>query len=303
MLSPLRDVPLRLLLGEQVDLGEGDDLRQAVEPRAVAGELAPDGPVVRLRIPLRRRDLDQVDEQPAALEMGEELVPEAGALGGALDQPGDVGEHQLAVVQLDRPQVGLDGGERVAGDLRVGAGQPGEQRGLAGVRQADEADVGEQLQPQLDLAGLALEPALGEARRLPGRGREALVAVAAGAAARHDQPLPVGEQLGLRAVQPVDDGARRDRDHPVLPALAVLALALAVLAAAGAEVPAAPERGEVAALGVADEHDVAAAAAVAAVGPAARHVRLAAKADHAVAAAAALDVDLRSVEEHAAKLA
>jgi hypothetical protein len=82
----------------------------------------------------------------------------------------------------------------------------------------------------------------------------------------------------------------------------VPALALTVLAAARAEVAAPAQRGEVAALRVADQDDVAAASPVAAVRPAPRDVRLAAEADHAVAAAPALHVDLRSVEEHAAKL-
>jgi hypothetical protein len=75
-----------------------------------------------------------------------------------------------------------------------------------------------------------------------------------------------------------------------------------VLAAPGAKVTAASQRREVAPLGVADEHDVTAAPAVAAVGAAAGHMRLAPEADHAVSATAALHVDLRSVVEHAAKL-
>jgi hypothetical protein len=83
----------------------------------------------------------------------------------------------------------------------------------------------------------------------------------------------------------------------------MLALALAVLSAAGAEMAASPQRGKVAALRVADEHDVAAATAVAAVGTAARHMSLAAKADHAVAAAAGFHINLGSIEEHAAKVA
>ena len=89
----------------------------------------------------------------------------------------------------------------------------------------------------------------------------------------------------------------------VLPPLPVLALAAPVAAAAGPEVAAAPERREIAARGIADQDHVAAAAAVAAVGPAARHVRLAAEADAAVAAAPTFDVDLRPVEKHGAKLA
>ena len=167
----------------------------------------------------------------------------------------------------------------------------------------DQADVGEQLEAQLDLTRLALEAALREPRRLPRGGGEALVAVTARAAARDHDPLAVGEQLGLRAVEAQDDRPGRHRNDAVRPALPVLALALAVLPAPGAEVPAPPERGEVAALGVADQHDVAAAPAVAAVGTAARHVRLAPKADHAVAAAAALHIDLGSIEKHGAKVA
>ena len=55
-------------------------------------------------------------------------------------------------------------------------------------------------------------------------------------------------------------------------------------------------------MGVADEHHVAAASSVPAIRTAAGHMRLAPKADHAVAAAAAFDMHLRSVEQHAAKL-
>jgi hypothetical protein len=37
-----------------------------------------------------------VQQHAAALDMAEEAVAEAGALMGALDQAGDVGEHELA---------------------------------------------------------------------------------------------------------------------------------------------------------------------------------------------------------------
>ena len=82
----------------------------------------------------------------------------------------------------------------------------------------------------------------------------------------------------------------------------VALLALAVDALRGAVVRRAAQRLEVAPRGVADQHDVAPAAAVAAVGAAARHVRLAAEAHAAVAAAATLDPDLRPIREHALKL-
>ena len=47
---------------------------------------------------VERRQVEHVHEQPRALDVREEVVAEAGAVAGALDQPGDVGDHQLAVV-------------------------------------------------------------------------------------------------------------------------------------------------------------------------------------------------------------
>ena len=49
-----------------------------------------------------------VHQQAAALHVREELVAEAGALAGALDQPRDVGQHQLAVLGLDHAEHGLE---------------------------------------------------------------------------------------------------------------------------------------------------------------------------------------------------
>ena len=108
-------------------------------------------------------------EQPRALDVREEVVAEPGAGARALDQAGDVGEHELAVVGVERAEHRLERRERVAGDLRLRARQAREQRGLAGVGEPDEPDVGEQLELQLDLALLPRQPALGEPRRLPRR--------------------------------------------------------------------------------------------------------------------------------------
>ena len=49
-----------------------------------------------------------MDERPTTLDVGEELVAEPGALGGALDQPGDVGEHELSLAVVDRPEHRLE---------------------------------------------------------------------------------------------------------------------------------------------------------------------------------------------------
>ena len=119
------------------------------------GQLRPHRLVVGDRVAFHRRQVDEVDEHRAALDVGEELVTEPGPLGRPFDQPGDVGDHRLAVLALDRPQHRRERRERVVGDLRRRPRQPAQQRGLAGVRQPDQPDVGQQFQPQLDPVGFA----------------------------------------------------------------------------------------------------------------------------------------------------
>ena len=72
-------------------------------------------------------------------------------------------------------------GERIIGDLRLGGGDGGEEGRFAGVRQTDEAGVGNELEPQkkraLD-AGLAgIGPARGAVGRQTHRERRAAMAV------------------------------------------------------------------------------------------------------------------------------
>ena len=148
------------------------------------GELALDRGVVGDRVgAVERREVEHVHQQARALDVREELVPEAGAVAGALDQPRDVGDHELAVVGLERAEHRLERRERIVGDLRPRARQPREQRGLAGVRQPDEADVGEQLELQLDQPSSPGRPRSASRGAWRVGGREALVAAAARAAA------------------------------------------------------------------------------------------------------------------------
>ena len=58
------------------------------------GQLALDRREVRLGVAaVERREVEDVDEQPRALDVGEEVVAEARALARALDQARDVGER------------------------------------------------------------------------------------------------------------------------------------------------------------------------------------------------------------------
>ena len=139
-------------------------------------------------------------------------------------------------------------------------------------------------------------PRLGEPRRLVRRAGEALVAAAARTAPRHQRPLPGRDEVVDGAVG-LDQRLGPGR-HADLERLAVLAVAqrpLPVAAPARLEVRPAPEALQIAQRVVAHEHDVAAATAVATVRPALGHVRLAAEAEAAVAAAAGVDVDSRAI--------
>jgi len=79
-----------------VDLVERHQPLPLGEHRAEGGELGADG---REGLPSSldpRRRIDDVDEQPGALEVAEEVDPQPGAAVGALDEPGNVGEDQGA---------------------------------------------------------------------------------------------------------------------------------------------------------------------------------------------------------------
>ena len=162
-------------LGQQVDLVQDDDLRQLVEARAVGGQLAVDrGPALgRLAV----GGVDHVHEHPRALQVREELVAEPDALARALDQPRTSATVSCRPSGASTvPSIGasvVNGYSATFGrafEIRV------RERRLARVREPDERRVRDQLQPQLELGLLARQADLGEARRLPRRGREAPVA-------------------------------------------------------------------------------------------------------------------------------
>ena len=275
--------------------------RQRGEPRVVLGQLALDHLEVALRVrAVQRREIQDVHQQPRALDVREEVVAEPGALGGALDQPRDVGEHELAVVGVDRPQHRLQRRERVRGDLRLRArhhataartcprsGSPTSPTSASSFRCSSTGPF------------LARQAALGEPRRLARGGGERLVAAPARAAAGDRDLLAGPHEVVAAAVPALDVGARRHGDHEPVAVGAGHQLAQAVPAALGLEAPAPAEGLQVAQGVVAAQDDVAAAAAVAAVGPALGHARLAPERHRAVAAPSGLHFDPCAIRQHA----
>ena len=165
---------------ERVGFRERDDFGLLGEAVAVGLELLADGAVGPAG--MFARAVDEVEQHAAALDVAEEAVAEAGALVRALDQARDVGEHEFALGRPHDAEARLERRERIVGDLRLRRADGGEKGRLAGIRQADEPGIGDELQPQPEPALLALEARIGAARGAVGRGREMGVAEAAVAA-------------------------------------------------------------------------------------------------------------------------
>ena len=282
---------------ERVDLVEPDDLRLLGKAVTVKCELVADravgaGDVVEGAV-------DQMKDHCAALDMAEKAGADPDPLARALDQSGEVGQDELLVMQPHDAELRLQGRERVVGDLRPGMRDRGEKGRLAGVGQADETGIGDQLQAQPD-PGLAARPAgIGAARRAIGRALVMRVAETAVAALQKDEPLAgageVGEHLAVLGIH--DLGADRNLQDQIFASRA------GALAPGAGPAVVRPEMLPIAKVDQGIEiigrgkDDVAASAAVTAVGAAELDEFLAAKARAPAPAVTALQVDLALVEK------
>ena len=226
-------------------------------------------------------------------------VAEAEALMRTFDEPRQVGQHEFAAVDRDDAEARMQRRERIVRDLRFCGRDDREEGRFAGIGQADQAGVGDQLQPQDDRALLAGLARIGAARRAVGRGFEVLVAKPAVAASRDHHALADLRQVGdqslvvllkyLRASGHFEDGVRAASAR-ALPAHAMpagLGLEMLLVAVVYERVEAFD----------AERHDITAAPAVAAVRAAELDEFLSPEGDAARAAVAGADVDASFVEE------
>src|SRR5436305_832148 len=224
-----------------------------------------------------RGGIDDMDQHSGSVHVAEEFQPQPGPGMGALDQPGKVRHDERRILrQLDDAQHRLQGGEGIIANLGPGGAGGRQERRLTGIGKADEAGIRDQLQLQPQPARLPRLTQLGEAWRLPGRGLEAGITPTAPSPASDHQPLIRTNQVRDRlALLILDERARWDLQDEVGGVFPV--------APATAATPT-PARGEVMLEAVILERlelpgnledYMAAAAAVAAVGAAARHVLLA----------------------------
>jgi hypothetical protein len=232
-----------------------------------------------------------------------ERVTQAGTAARALDETRHVrdGRPPLVVLtELHDAEVGLEGGERVVGDLRGGGGDGRKQGRLAGVRQPDEPDVGDEaeLEPEPCLrTGLAL---LCVAGRLVRGSLEMRVAETAAPAARDHRLLSYGHEVGqeLAGLVAIDRGPGRNVEDQVVARLAVTAGTRAAATGRRPEMVSVAEIAERRLARVDTKVDRASASAVTAVRAAAWDVCLLPEGRGPVAAVAGADPDLHAVEEH-----
>ena len=241
-----------------------------------------------------------MQQQPRALQVPQEAVPQPGALGCPADQPRHVGHHEAApVFHAHHAQIGVQRGERIVSHLRTGIRDLRDEGGLARVGHAQQAHVGQHLQLQLQPTLLARPARRGLARCPVGAALEMQVAQAAITALGQHHPLAVGGQVKeqLARVLVMDLRAHRHAQHDVVATLAVLVRAPAVLATACLVLAGIAEIDQRVDVAIGLGQDGTAPAAIAAIGPTIRDELLAAKRRRPVAASPGDHLDPGLVDE------
>ena len=148
-------------LGQQVDLVQHDRLRPLVEPGTVG---ASSRSIVRKRSSTSSSDASiTCRSSRARSRCARNSCPSPIPSLAPSIRPGTSATVSWrAVRRLDRAEHGRERRERVVRDLRLRVRDAAQKRRLAGVREPGERRVGEQLQPQLELA---LSPGSARPRR------------------------------------------------------------------------------------------------------------------------------------------
>ena len=268
-------------------------------------ELLIDGVEILHRIPpFTAGYIHHMDKQTAPVDVPEEVVTQAGALSGALDDTGNIRHDEgHALLNVNHAQVGEQGGEVVVGNFWPCVGGDGEQCGFAHVGEAYQTYVRQQLQLQNHVPLLPLQPGLGKPGNLPGGGGVVGIAPAPTTAPGNDKVLAGGHiHDDLTGLGIPDNGAPGHVDDEIFapfaghfPTHAVDTGGCLILALI-AEVQ---QSGQV----VVDvEHHAAAMTAVAAVGAAGGNVFFPVEGHGAVAAPSADDRNANLIYKHSISL-
>ena len=293
--------PGNLLFAGNVALVAQHQLLARGKLRRKALQLCIDGGKIFFWVPpFAARYIHHMQQHAAALYMAQKIVPQAHAVGRALNQARNVGRHKAGLgPHAHHAQHGRKRGEVVIGYFGLCGADGADERRFAHIGKANQPHVGNQLQLQLHLQLFAGQAGLGKARNLPrGRGK-VHVAPAALAALCHHHGL-VGRDVGndKAAFGLFHQRAARHADDKVLRVFSVAARAAAVFAARRRILALIAEIHQGGKVWVGHKHNVAAAPAVAAVRPAGRHIFFPVERNGAVAALARLQEYFCGVDKH-----
>ena len=287
----------------QVEFVGHDHARLAGENLGVETQFAlKDLEVIPWLAVLAASHVDDEDKQRAPLDVAKELVAKTAVVMGALDEARDIGHHDAVetVRVLDHADIHVQRGEGVRGGLRARRRKQGGQGRLTGIGVAHQPDVGDGLEHEAEVALLPRVARGGAARRLVDRALEIHVTEAALATGEEDHAVAVLGELGHEAagafLEYLGTGRHGHDEVRTIGARALAAHPGGAIAGGAVGLPAVGL--EVALITVAQEHDVAALAAIAAIGATLGDELLATEADAPVPAVAGLEDDLGFVDEH-----
>ena len=207
--------------------GQGDDFRARSEV-GITLELATNSLIGSAGVVVI--DVDKMKEGGGAVDVTKEGVAEALAISSALDKTGDVGDEEVLVVDGSDAELRSEGRERIISDFGAGVRNAREEGGFAGVRQADETNIGEQFQLESCLESVARFANFGDQRGLTGGRFEMSIAEAAIAAFCDDRFFLVVREVGEDFVVAFDDGADWDFDDEIFAGASSGTLAGAIFA-------------------------------------------------------------------------
>ena len=138
------------------------------------------------------RYVDDVDEDLRPFDMAQEIVAQADAFTGAVDEAGNIGHDEAAVIrQVDDTQNRVERREMVRSHFRLSCRHLAQDARLTDAGIAQKADVSQDFQFQAQPPFFPRFPPFGKGRRPVGTGAEMPVAAAAAAAFGDDGPLAV----------------------------------------------------------------------------------------------------------------
>src|SRR5262249_24306888 len=226
-----------MLRARQADLICRGELLPPRQVRRVRQQLVVDRVIVRHGIAgIVGIEVDQVDQDAGPLDVAQETVAQSLPFRRTRDQTRYVRNHEApALVEPNDPERGSKSPEGIVGDLGFGRRHTRHERGLADIRYANDAHVGEELELEAYPALLAGASEVSASRSAIRRAREASVASSAASAGGRSQALPRRRQIPekISRVAPGHHGPERNAEDRVAAAPPVLVGAFAVLTSLG----------------------------------------------------------------------